>query len=207
MAKDNGRQQQRRQMVAQIAARMMMEDGISDFAIAKKKAGRQLGLVENSTLPTNAEIEDEIRLYNQLYAEDQPESLRQLRQDARLTMEMLAKFNPHLTGAVLDGTAGKYAETHIHLFADSAKEVEIFLLNQQIPYQTQERAFRVSDKRSQDRLKVPVFVLEGPNGRIKLSIFEYQDIRQLPRSPSHGGAMDRVDLAGLDALLAACDKN
>lgn len=201
MAKDNGRQMQRRQMVAQIAARMMMEDGISDFAIAKKKAGRQLGMAENSTLPTNAEIEDEIRLYNQLYSEDQPENLHQLRQDARLTMQMLARFNPHLTGAVLDGTAGKYAETHIHLFADSAKEVEIFLLNQQIPYQTQERSFRISDKRSQDRLKVPVFVLEGPNGRIKLSIFEYQDMRQQPRSQSNGGNMDRIDLAGLEALL------
>lgn len=201
MAKDNGKQMQRRHMVAQLAARMMMEDGISDFAFAKKKAGRQLGIGENSTLPTNAEVEDEIRLYNQLYSDDQPESLRQLRQDARLTMQMLARFNPHLTGAVLDGTAGKHAETHIHLFADSAKEVEIFLLNQQIPYQTQERAYRVSDKRSQDRLKVPVFVLEGPNGRIKLSIFEYQDIRQSPRSASNGSAMDRIDLAGLEALL------
>ena len=64
MAKDIGnRQPQLRQLIAQKAARMMAEEGISDYAFAKKKAGRQLGIVEMDCLPTNAEIEEEIKLY------------------------------------------------------------------------------------------------------------------------------------------------
>lgn len=162
MAKDNFNQA--RQLIAQAAARMIVEDGIADFAYAKKKAGRQLGVVENSSLPTNSEVEEEIRLYHELYSEDQPEMLRQLRQDALMAMELLARFNPHLTGSVLSGTAGKHAETHIHLFADSAKEVEIFLLNHQIDYDTNEKSFRTSndmkrDRKNGDRLRVPVFTL------------------------------------------------
>ena len=45
-----------RQLIAQHAARMMAEDGINDFAYAKKKAGKQLGVYEASVMPTNAEV-------------------------------------------------------------------------------------------------------------------------------------------------------
>jgi hypothetical protein len=36
---------------------------------------------------------------------------------------------------VLDGTAGRYADIDIQLFPDSAKDVEIFLLNRRIDYE------------------------------------------------------------------------
>jgi hypothetical protein len=213
MAKDSGgRQSQLRQLVAQQAARMMAEDGVSDYGYAKKKAGRQLGVVDANCLPSNAEIEEEIRLYHDIYnSEDQPEALRLLRQDALATMQIFARFNPHLTGSVLDGTAGQYAETHIHLFADSAKEVEIFLLNQQIPYESNDKTYRVRDRKSgekkasrknSERMKVPMFTLEGPNGFIKLSVFEFDDIRFSTKCVVNGGNAERLDTEGLKVLLA-----
>ncbi|MDP3141485.1 MAG: hypothetical protein Q8M52_07410, partial [Methylotenera sp.] len=85
MAKEN--LQQLRQLIAQQAARMMAEDGISDYAYAKKKAGRQVGAVDNDVLPSNAEIEEELKLYNALFLSDeQPENLRMLRKNALFTM-------------------------------------------------------------------------------------------------------------------------
>jgi len=213
MAKDNsGRQSQLRQLVAQQAARMMAEDGVLDYGYAKKKAGRQLGVVDANCLPSNTEIEEEIRLFHEIYnSDEQPETLRQLRQDALATMQIFARFNPHLTGSVLDGTAGQYAETHIHLFADSAKEVEIFLLNQQIPYDSNDKSYRIRDRKTSEkktsgknseRLKVPMFTLEGPNGFIKLSVFEFDDIRFSTKSVVPAGNAERLDTAGLKALLA-----
>lgn len=207
MAKENGgRQSQIRQLVAHEAARMMAEDGISDYAYAKKKAGRQLGVVDANCLPSNAEIEEEIRIYHELYHSDsQPQALRQLREDALVVMELFKRFNPYLTGSVLDGTAGLNSETHIHLFADSAKEVEIFLLNQQIPYDSNEKSYRVrekADKKNTDRMRVPMFTLEAPNGLIKLSVFEVDDIRFSTKSPVNGLNAERVDIAGLKVLLA-----
>lgn len=209
MAKDSsGRQQHLRQLIAQQAARMMAEEGITDFSHAKRKAGKQLGATDINCLPTNSEIEEEIRLYHEIYnSEDQPENLRQLRADAVIVMRLLERFNPHLTGPVLDGTAGKFAETHIHLFADSLKDVEMFLLNQQIPYETNEKSYSVSERRSSDRKggdrkKVPVFTLEGPHGLIRLSVFEIDDLRTPTRSPANGQASTRVNLDGLKALIA-----
>ena len=94
MAREN--QDHLRQLIAQQAARMMAEDGINDFAYAKKKAGKQLGVSENSVLPTNAEVEDEIRLYHEIYnADEQPLELAKLRQAALLTMQLFEKFKPH----------------------------------------------------------------------------------------------------------------
>lgn len=211
MAKDIGnRQLQLRQLIAQKAARMMAEEGISDYAFAKKKAGRQIGMVEIDCLPTNAEIEEEIKLYHEIYSgEGQLEILRQLRSDALVVMQMLEKFNPHLTGSVLDGAAGRYAETNIHLFTDSIKEVEMFLLNSQVPYETDEKSYRVSndkrsfDKKGNDRKKVPIFILEGPNGLIKLSVFNVDDARTATKHAANGGNAARVNTQGLLALMQA----
>ena len=196
-----------RQLIAQKAAQMMAEDGISDFAYAKKKAGKQLGVNEASVMPTNAEIEDEIQLYHEIYnADEQPLELAKLRQAALLTMQLFSKFNPHLTGSVLDGTAGKFAQTNIHLFADSAKDVEMFLLNQQIPFESSEKSYRVSDKPSKDkkekvRKTVPVFTLETELGLQKLSVFDVDDMRVAIKKPSDGSNAERADINDLQALL------
>ena len=207
MAREN--QDHIRQMIAQQAARMMAEDGINDFAYAKKKAGKQLGVSEASVLPTNAEIEEEIRLYHEIYnADEQPLELEKLRKAALITMQLFERFNPHLTGSVLDGTAGKFAQTNIHLFADSAKEVEMFLLNMQIPFESSEKSYRLSDKPSKDkkdkvRKTVPVFTLETELGVQKLSVFDVDDLRIATKRTSDGGNAERADVADLQLLLNA----
>lgn len=197
-----------RQLIAQSAARMMAEDGISDFAYAKKKAGRQVGATENSVLPSNAEIEEELKLYNALYlSEEQPENLRNLRKNALFTMQMLERFNPHLTGSVLDGTAGAGSETHIHLFADSLKELEMFLLNLDIPFETNEKSYRIMndgkrDKKGDNRKKVPVFTLEMDTGLIKLSVFEVDDMRVATKRAADGANAERADIESVKLLLS-----
>jgi hypothetical protein len=207
MSREN--QDHMRQLIAQKAAQMMAEDGINDFAYAKKKAGKQLGASEASVLPTNAEIEDEIRLYHEIYnADEQPLELAKLRKTALITMQLFERFNPHLTGSVLDGTAGKFAQTNIHLFADSAKEVEMFLLNQQIPFESSEKTYRVSDKPSKDkkekvRKTVPVFILETELGLQKLSVFEFDDLRVATKKISDGSNAERADINELQTLLNA----
>lgn len=205
MAKDN--LYHLRQLIAQLAARMMAEDGIADFAYAKKKAGKQLGAIDNSVLPSNTEIEEELKLYNAIFlSEEQPGNLRKLRQNALFTMQMLERFNPYLTGSVLDGTAGLGSETHIHLFADSLKELEMFLLNQDIPFETNEKSYRVMndgkrDKKGDNRKKVPVFTLEMDTGLIQLSVFEPDDIRIATKRAADGANAERVGILELKALL------
>ena len=125
-----------RSRIASIAARLMAEDGIDSFSTAKRKAALSLGLPENARLPDDTEVEAELRLYQRLFQdEEQTKRIAYLRQKALDFMAIVQSFNPYLTGSVLDGTAGRYAEIDLQLFTDSAKDVEIFLLNRQIDYE------------------------------------------------------------------------
>lgn len=187
-----------RRLIAQQAARMMAEEGLADYSKAKRKAARQLGCDEDHGLPSNAEIEQELRLHHEIFhSESQPQRLHLLRSEALRVMQLLERFNPHLAGAVLDGTAGRYADTEIHLFADSLKDVELFLLNKNIPYQVDEKTYRISGEKQ----RLPVFLLDGAHGTIQLIIFATDDLRMLPRNTPHNNAQLRAGAASVAALL------
>jgi hypothetical protein len=61
----------------------MAEDGIDDFALAKRKAAKQLGVTEAQSLPGNDEIEEQLRAYLELYqSEEHPQRIAELREIA-----------------------------------------------------------------------------------------------------------------------------
>lgn len=120
--------------LVQAAARLVAEDGM-EYGLAKRKAVRQLGLPESFPLPGNAEVEAAVRDYHVIYPdEEQAENLAWLRAAAIELMHRLAPFSPWLTGSVLEGTASRHSRIDLLLFPDSAKEVEIFLLDQGIAF-------------------------------------------------------------------------
>ena len=128
-----------RTRIAAAAARLMAEDGIDNFALAKRKAARQLGAADTESLPTNDEVESALRDYRALYqAEEHPERIAELRRVALDAMRALERFSPYLTGPVLKGIAGPYAEIDLQLYPDSAKDVELFLLERNIAFDTSE---------------------------------------------------------------------
>src|SRR5512145_1283312 len=133
------RSQEMRARIAAAAARIMAEDGVDDFALAKRKAARQLGAPETEALPANDEVEAELEAYRALYqADEHPERIAELRRIALDAMRAFERFSPYLTGPVLKGTAGPYAEIELQLFPESPKDVEIYLLDRGISYTTAE---------------------------------------------------------------------
>jgi hypothetical protein len=187
-----------RERIAAAAARIMAEDGIDDFALAKRKAARQLGAPETEALPRNDEIEDELRAYRALYQpEEHAERITELRRIALDAMRALERFNPYLTGAVLKGTAGPYAEIELQLFPESAKEVEIFLLERQIPFATYEGR-RFSGDRTH---AMSVFSLSWQDAPLKLSVFDPRDERLALKTSQAGRVMERAGLAEVGTLL------
>ena len=126
---------QQRAQIASTAARLIAENGISDYTLAKRKAARSLGFADKVQLPGDAEIQYELQTYQRLFQDEEHTArICHLRQKAGELMLIVQRFNPYLTGSVLDGSAARYAEIDIQLFTDSAKDVEIFLLNQRIDY-------------------------------------------------------------------------
>jgi len=199
MSRRNNRQtESMRARIAAAAARLMAEDGIDDFALAKRKAARSLGAAQTEALPGNDEIEAALRAYRDLYqAEEHPLRISELRELALEAMRALESFHPYLTGPVLKGTAGPYAEIDLQLFPESSKEVEMFLLERNIPFDTQE-----TRRYSGDRVHaVSVFTLLWQDTPLKLSVFDPRDERVALKTSQAGRVMDRAGIAEVGALL------
>lgn len=198
MSKDSGRRETR-DRIAHLAARLMAEDGIEDYAAAKRKAARQAGRPDSRELPTNEEIEAALRLYRQIYHADRHrEELRTLRLAAVRAMRELAQFNPYLTGSVLNGNAGRYADVNLQLFTDNPKAVELFLIDRGIPYRAaQSRLYSGDELRT-----VPVLLISDSTVEIEITVLSPRDLRQPLRTSLEGKAIERAKLQLVEQLLA-----
>lgn len=198
MPRDSGRND-RRSQIAHLAARLMAEDGIDDYRLAKRKASRQAGVPDARELPTNEEIDSALRAYQEIYHRDEHRHrLRELRGIAVRAMRELAQFNPYLTGPVLNGIAGKYAGINLQLFTDNVKAVESYLIDRGIPYKAaQDRLYTGAELRT-----VPVYSVNDNDAEIEITVFTTRDLRGPIKTSLEGKAIERAKLQTVEGLLA-----
>ena len=196
MSKDPSfRRNQMREQLAYHAARLMAEDGITDYAFAKRKAAKQMGATDTHHLPSNQEVDEALHSYRTLYQHDShPDVLYQLREEALAAMRMLEPFHPYLTGSVLNGSAGEQSDINVMLFSDDSKAVLLFLLKHNIEFQDGEWRVRVGGHEE----TVPSYTLTGESGT-QLHIIV------LPENARHSGSRHpetHADIAALEKLIA-----
>lgn len=198
MIQDN---EQRRAEIAAVAARLIAEDG-ADYAGAKRRAARQV-LGEDApfanVMPDNSQVEQEVRQYQALFhAGTQPARLLALRTIALQVMDALADFRPFITGSVLNGTAGEHDDIHLQLFAESAKEVEIFLLNRNVQIDLSETPHFKGPRHDPVETVSFLWHKEG----VHAQLYELNDLRGALKARADG-RLQRADAAALRALMAA----
>ncbi len=188
-----------RRHIAYLAARMIAEDGIDDYATAKRKAARQAGLEDAHALPDNDEVEAALREYQGLYQEeDQPAQLRRLREVAVKVMREFAQFRPVLVGSVLTGTAGQFSDVNLQLFTDDPKALTLFLLNRRHRFEEGSRRLRQGDAWED----VPQVHLEVEGVAVTLTVFDLDAERNAVRGRTASEPPQRARLAEVEALLA-----
>jgi len=200
MPKDSpANRHQMRSRIAHLAARMIAEDGISDYGLAKRKAARQAGAPDSRNLPTNVEIEDALRAYHALYqADTHAEEVQRMRELALEMMQILEPFDPHLTGPVLSGNVGRHAEIHLHLYTDDLKGLELFLLNRQIAFKTRQVRVWSGDI----GLVVPTFLVATQEADFAITVLLPQHRRQPLRVSSEGRPLERAPIESVVSLIA-----
>ena len=196
-----------RHLIALEAARIMYEEGVSEYRDAKRKAARWFGpekvLSLGSHLPSNAEIHEELQRLIGLFEEKVlPERLLHLRLIALRQMELLAPFRPYLVGSVLSGAVTARSDIDLHLFAASCEEVEEFLISRGIPFEQE----MVSIRHGCEFFDYPHIYLEDDGVVIECSVYPQEEISRIPKSSITGKAMERADLKRLKKLVAESAK-
>ncbi|MCX7659908.1 MULTISPECIES: hypothetical protein [Caldimonas] len=187
--------------IAATAARLIVEDGM-EYGPAKRRAAKLVAARCSAPveLPDNDLVEEEVRAYIELFCADtQPAELAALRSVALRWMERLVQFDPHLSGAVWNGTATRHSDIWIQLYCDDPKSAEISLLNLGIPYDV---------GRAQGWRGEPVDVLTVTDRHaalaqpvlVHLGIYDRDDLRGALRRDARGRS-ERGSLAALRALI------
>ena len=198
--KRTGESARERLVVAQEAARIIVNQGVRDYRLAKQKAVERLGLNARGSLPGNSEIEAAVASHLLIFGgEDHQDMLRLMRTAALSAMELLIAFSPRLVGPVLAGTADENSAINLHLFADSPEMVAIEIGDAGISFRPYER--RLKSRRGQIETYAG-FEFSHCNETVQATVFPVDGIRQAPMSPIDGRPMKRIDSSAVQELLA-----
>lgn len=188
-----GRDAQNRARIADVAARLIAEHGLTDWSLAKRKALRQLMLPERTMLPGDDEIESALSTHHALFGGAAHEAtLRAQREEALFWMRELAAFVPTLVGGVAAGWATEHSDIRVELVADDSKSVELALINRNV-------AYRVAPGVAQHA--PPELLIATRRGNVRLIVRTTFAARQRSRRDEA-----RLDAAGLAELLEKRDE-
>jgi len=112
-------------------------------------------------------------------------------------MQLLAKFEPRLVGAVLNGTATEFTDIQLHLFSDSPEAIYLHLMERRFDYEVFERKLRMTPDR---QISVPSVRLAMGDETVEAFVFPTDGIRQAPISPVDGKPMRRAGVGEVEAL-------
>lgn len=195
----NPRLEQQRLGVANEAARIMREQGVRDYLLAKKKAAQRLGITERGALPGNDEIAVAVAEQQRLFGGDgYHDRLRELRQIALDAFGLFQGFEPRVVGSVLTGAVTNNSVINLHLFADAPEAVAYRLMEHDVPYEVTDRRVRYTPDRQE---LVPSYRFVAGDVQVEATVFPITGLRQPPSCPVDGGPMRRAQRPELEALL------
>lgn len=169
----------------------MIEHGIGDFGLAKRKAAERFAVSHAGVLPSNQQIEACLAERQRIFAPDvHRDRVGWLRRLAAHVMDSLEPFEPRLVGAVLAGTATVNTVIEIHLFSDSPENVAAVLEGRGHKLGDCERRYRFKPREPGRSVPGFRFVVDG--AQIWAMVFPENGLRQAPLSPVDRRPMERA---------------
>ena len=192
-----------RQELAAAAAALIAEEGL-DYASAKRKAydratGGHGSRLAKQDLPSNEEVEDALREYQQIFQSDhQPQRLASLRQKTLALMQVRREFRPMTSGAIVNGTASDHTDIHIQCYADNAKALGFFLLDHNI--QSEATTSDGDPRAGRGARDLETLVIQWQGELAIITIYPETDLRMAQKIDSRGRPV-RADIAALSQLI------
>jgi hypothetical protein len=186
--------------VANEAARIIQEEGLTDFRSAKEKALERLGLPSSRTrLPSNKEIDqalaERIRIFR---GNDHLQLLTEFRRAALSVLRTLKMHHAQLVGPVLNGTATDFSTIDMHLFSDLPENIESTF--DALGFGHRPTLIRHRFRRGETE-RFPGYRFRTLNFDYTATVFSLKHRRHSPLSPIDGKPMLRAGIQKVEALL------
>jgi len=182
------------------AARIICEDGMSDYRLAKQKAAERLGLGWGAPMPSNADVQAAVIQYQRIFGgRAYSDSLSLMRATAVKAMRLLAEFQPRLVGAVATGATTDGHNVQLHCFADKPEQIDVLLESKGIAFDVSERRYRYTDSEN-GGMPIPVLTFQAAEIGVSIAVFPERDVRRAPLSPVDGAPMKRLDVSAVERL-------
>ena len=159
-----------------MAAEIIIEEGVSDYLYAKRKAAKYLNYTSYQILPSNNEIDEAIREHQATFPTNNAEDFIFYKEIAIKIMNQLEPFNPLITGTLQEGRVTNNQKILINLFTDNFKEIEYFLLSNN--YQ-----FKTKDPKRLDNFLIK-YILFYENIETELIVFDILEPRHKDKNKS-----------------------
>lgn len=187
--------------LADEAARLICDEGMTDYRGARLKAAERLGLNPRSAQVENTKIEAAVLERQRLFGgAEYAQRLKAMRQTAVAAMRLLSEFRPRLVGGAVSGAIGDHHRVQLHVFSDHAEAVEMLLHDRQIPFDQDERRYRLSDGRERE---IPLLCFEADGIGLDIAVFDLDAERGGPLSNIDGKPAKRLTPEQVRALLDA----
>ncbi len=194
-----------RRLLAREAARLMYEEEVAQYFVAKRMAAKRLfgraGAKQirfrPRDLPSNGEIQEALlALADATEGAARLDRLEDMRRIALRVMRRLASFDPRLIGSVATGHVRAGSDIDIQIFADDPDAPEAHLRSIGWAYVRDDVVIRrASGVHEYQHLRLE---WEHP---IELTVYPRRELRTRPRSSTDGQPMTRLSIRAVEALL------
>jgi len=188
---------QQRTLLIQTAAKLMYEEGVSQYLDAKKIASKRLYGKQLKNLPSNGEISDELYRISQFQRPiEHKEQLYFMRMRAIDVMKELQPFSPRLIGSVSTGRIREGSDIDIHVFCDDIQDLCVYLDNLDWKYEMDEVAIQQGGK-----LVEYTHIYCTFDYPVELSVYPSNEIRVRSRISTNGKVIDRLSMGRVQQLV------
>lgn len=191
------KQKQQRVLLIQTAAKLMYEEGVSQYLDAKKIASKRLYGKQLKNLPSNGEISDELYRISQFQRPvEHNEQLYAMRIRAVEVMAELQPFSPRLIGSVSTGRIREGSDIDLHIFCNDLMELCNYLDNLNWIYEVNNVVIQQGGK-----LIEYTHIYCQFNYPVELSVYPDKEIRVRTRSSTDGKIIDRLSISKVRQLI------
>lgn len=182
------------------AARIMVEQGLTDYDRARRKAAERMGILNRRQWPSNEAVQEAVLTQRRLFLGHTYErDCLGLRAKALEAMKTFQDFLPRLIGPALSGTGDWQTGIELLLFADRPEDVLFTLIEQRIPWQEAERSFRYPDGQ---RHHHPAFSFMAGETPIQMFVLPLRTLRNPPLDNITDRPLRGANHEELERLLA-----